>query len=244
MNNAVDEKQSASHAAQQLSPLERDIWVESQKAPHSHQFTVALCVCLRGSVDVERLKLVAENVLRAEAACFKTYHDNDGHPTVRHTSCKIVAELFEFADESGSAAFYEEWSRHSWNLSRAPLIEAAIGQVGTSVMLMIRAHHIVVDSWALDVLSRKILNVFEGREALPQSNLHDYVENYAAKTPSLHGAALQQAILEVAGTVNAVSPILFSKSGPKLSPLESVALSIIPLRSRAKANSNTCPFAA
>lgn len=217
MNSVVDEKQSASHAAQQLNPFERDIWFESQKAPHSHQFTVALRICLPGSVDVERLRLVAENVLRSEPACFKTYHDNDGHPAVRQASCKITAELFEFTDESGSSAFYEEWSRHSWNFACAPLIETAIGRMGTSVMLMIRAHHIVADSWALDVLSRKILNVFEGKEAFPQSIIQEYVENYAAKTPSLHGAALDHAIREVAGTFNDLNPVLSTKSGTKLS---------------------------
>ena len=35
MNSAVDEKRSASHVAQTLSPFERDIWLESQKAPHN-----------------------------------------------------------------------------------------------------------------------------------------------------------------------------------------------------------------
>ncbi|EEW05527.1 Plipastatin synthetase subunit C [Vibrio mimicus VM603] len=199
----------------ELNPYEMDIWVEALREPHSYQFTVALSALLPGHVDFPRLRSVAEQVLKAEPAYHKAFLDQE-RPRLRVAFGEVWAELYEFVDEEGAAAFFDEWSCKAWDLSAPPLLNIAVGKMNNAAMLMIRAHHIVADSWALNLLCKKILDAYEGNEAARHRQI-ETIRHYAAKHPTLRDEELELAIRDVAEKVSHVEPVLLAKSGADFS---------------------------
>lgn len=207
MNIAINAIKPARHEVQSLNPYEQDIWVEAQREPLSHQLTVALSVRLPLSMGLAELKEAAGRVMLGEPACRRIFSDRQGVAVVEMLPLPSAVEHYEFADHDGAAAFFEEWSRKAWALSSEPLIDVAVGQSPAHIMLMIRSHHIVADSWALDVLVRKILDAHAGSEERLQQLLP-----FAGTGPALAPADFDQAAREVAIRHGETEPVLFSKS--------------------------------
>jgi len=210
MTIAINASKPVLGKTESLSPYERDIWVEAQRDPSSHQFTVALSIRLPLAYTADELQHAAEQVMQAEPACRRVYLDHQGIAMVGFVAAPGAVEHVVFADEQGATAFFEEWSRKSWALSSEPLINLVVGRAPRHVMLMIRAHHIVADSWALDVLVRKILDFRDGStERLKQ------VMPYASDICDLAPTDIDLAAQTVAARHGEIEPVLFAKTGAK-----------------------------
>ncbi|MBC3437741.1 amino acid adenylation domain-containing protein [Pseudomonas sp. BW16M2] len=212
MNIAINASEATLHEAQSLSPYEQDIWVEAQREPLSHQFTVALSIRLPLSFGLDALHEAAEGVMQGEPACRRIYVEHAGAACAEAAPAPSAVERYAFADAAGAEAFFEEWSRKFWTLSGEPLVDIAVGRSPSELVLMLRAHHIVADSWALDMLARKILDVRTGgTERLLQS------QPFAAASPLLAADEFDTAAREVATRYAATEPVLFGKSAGTLS---------------------------
>ncbi|WP_194792051.1 amino acid adenylation domain-containing protein [Pseudomonas sp. UFMG81] len=210
MNIAINANEPAVRQAQALSPYEQDIWVEAQREPLSHQFTVALSIRLPLAYGLDALRQAAEQVMQGEPACRRTFVEHAGAAFIEAAPAPSAVEHYAFADAFGAGAFFEEWSRKYWTLSSEPLIDVAVGQAPEHLLLMLRAHHIVADAWALDVLARKILDARAGSgERLGQTL------PFANRTPAQ--ADFDTLASELADRHGATEPVLFGKSAGTLS---------------------------
>ncbi|MGE8411500.1 MAG: amino acid adenylation domain-containing protein [Pseudomonas sp.] len=207
MNVAINAGKPAPHQAQALSPFALDVWVEAQRGLHTHQFTVALSLRLPSSEGLEALHQAAWTVMQGESACTRRHIEQQGVVQAVVGGAPSAVELYTFIDQSGAEAFFDEWARKVWDLSGEPLVNVALGQCASHTWLMIRAHHLVADSWALDVLARKILDARDGGNA----RLRQAAQHASAVAGST--LASDQAIDEVAGRYGEAVSMLFGKSG-------------------------------
>ncbi|MDE9462049.1 amino acid adenylation domain-containing protein [Xenorhabdus bovienii] len=205
MSNATDLAEPTSY--------EMDIWVNVQRDLHNYQFTVALGEFLPKSVDLSRLKQAAEQVLESEPAFHKSFHDIEGQLELQHSLVAGRVALYEFSNKDSIASFFSEWSQKTWNLSESPLIDVAIGKMDQATVLMIRSHHIVADSWALNLLSRKIQGIYVNSESGSYKQIKA-IGRYAKMPPILH---VDDAIRDIATKVSDIESVLFPKSAMPLS---------------------------
>ncbi|QMV14757.1 amino acid adenylation domain-containing protein [Vibrio spartinae] len=198
-----------------LNSYEMEIWFEALRDPHSYQFTIAYSVQLSEGADFARLRSAAEQVLKSEPAYHKVFLDQDP-PKVRVDFGEVWVESCELMNEEGAAAFFTEWTRKSWDLSKSPLINITVGKMNDAAVLMVRAHHIVADSWGVNLLCHKILDVYEGNE-VAQLERMEAVRHYAAKHPVLNHTELERVISDVVEEIRHVEPALLPKSGADFS---------------------------
>lgn len=207
MNIAINDGISARHEDQVLSPFSQDVWVEAQRGLLSHQFTLALNIRLPKTVSIQALRQSAHHVMQTEPACTCLYTERLGVPIIKGNVAHSAIECFDFTNQDNAANFFDEWARKVWDLTGEPLINVAIGQTPDNVLLIIRAHHLVADSWALDVLARKILDSHIGSTALM-----DLVVPYASHNPALMQVEFDQAIDSITNRYAKTIPVLFNKT--------------------------------
>ncbi|WP_060482084.1 non-ribosomal peptide synthetase [Pseudomonas sp. NBRC 111119] len=212
MNVAINAGKPAPQQSVSLSPFALDIWVEAQRGLPNHQFTVALSLRLPRTVNMETLCHSASIVVRDTPVCTRRHIERDGLAQALLEAEPCVVEQFEFIDQAGAHAFFDEWARKTWDLFGEPLVNVAVGQSADHTWLMLRAHHMVADSWALDVLARKILDACDGGHQRQHQ-----AAKHASSTSSLAPAEYDRAIEHLAGRHEDTAPMLFAKTGPKCS---------------------------
>lgn len=201
----------------ELSPYEMDIWVETSRNENSHQFTVALHKLLPNAIVPERLKLAAEVVLASEPASNKAFHNDEGQPYFKIIPYAPLVDVHsdKFQDEKSLASFFKDWSRKVWDLSAPPLIEVAIGETVGTTALFIRAHHIVADSWALNLLAEKIIENYgkDTRQLRTEPSAPD--QTFARQLFST-GNEPDRGIQHITALIDDIEPSLFPKAESRI----------------------------
>ncbi|WP_397459059.1 amino acid adenylation domain-containing protein [Pseudomonas asplenii] len=212
MNVAINPSNPVLHESVSLSPFALDVWVEAQRGLPNHQFTVALSLRLPRTVDLETLRKSAHQVMQENPVCTRLHIKREGLAEAVLAAAPCVVEQFEFVDQAGAHAFFDEWARKVWDLPGEPLVNVTLGQSPDNTWLMLRAHHMVADSWALDVLARKILDARDGSS----HRLRQAVQ-HASSTVSLAPAEYDRAIEQLAERHGDTVPMLFAKTGASCS---------------------------
>ncbi|RRV24030.1 non-ribosomal peptide synthetase [Pseudomonas sp. p99-361] len=209
MNVAINAGQPAPHQTQALSAFALDVWVEAQRGLQTHQFTVALSLRLPSTIGPQALHEAAGRVMQGEPACTRVHGERQGIAQAVNAGAPSAVQSCTFVDEADAEAFFEQWAHKVWDLTGEPLLNVAVGQCASRTWLIIRAHHLVADSWALDVLARKILDAHDGGSV----RLRQASQSGRALAAALAPGDYAQAIDEVAGRYGEAVPMLFGKSG-------------------------------
>ncbi|MDT0494369.1 amino acid adenylation domain-containing protein [Streptomyces griseus] len=177
---------AAEFKALELTGFQRDIWAAEARTPGNCQFNVLVHERLEGAVDRELLGACLARAVRAhDAFRLRFGEDGDGVPRVRRVPETPDAPLsWDHLDLSGEpdpsgavrARCEQELSR-PLDLRDGPLFRAAVLTEGPdAVHLVLTAHHIVTDAWALNALTLRILSDYRiraSRNALPASGEKD-----------------------------------------------------------------------
>ncbi|MFI0977437.1 amino acid adenylation domain-containing protein [Streptomyces sp. NPDC021093] len=149
-----------------LTAYQRDIWTAELYAPGTSQFNAVMCERFEGEVDVEALRSALGRVLRANDAFRLRFDDADGTPVQWLADEEPVGEtaripVVDFSAGPDPAAASSAWLGRTlvrgFALRNAPLFEATLLKESDSVVtLHLKAHHLLVDGWALNQLSHQI----------------------------------------------------------------------------------------
>ncbi|MFE0191075.1 amino acid adenylation domain-containing protein [Streptomyces sp. NPDC058989] len=204
-----------------LTAYQRDIWVAGRQEPESPQFNCVLHERLQGDVDHEVLVGCVERALSRHESFRLRFGESAGTPHQWAAPEGVRVERLDLTQEREPAAACDAWIRRS--LSRAlplidrPMVEATLLLESPTVThLHIKAHHIVADGWAVNLLSREILEdyarVTGGRAdtgPAPSSYLA-FVEEEAAYRA---GAEADRDRAFHREALAGVEPALFTRSG-------------------------------
>lgn len=184
--------QSISNAQQSL-PLSHGqaaLWFLHQLAPNNAAYNVIGAARVRGHVDVENLRKAFQILINRHPQLRSKFSSSAGVPL------QIIQDNVEvaFREEHLAGAGAEELNqriaeeaRSPFDLEEGPVFRITLlnGKVGGAVgerLLLIAAHHIVVDLWSMGILVKELGQIYAAEEAgaaanlvAPASSFEDYV---------------------------------------------------------------------
>ncbi|MCW5253458.1 amino acid adenylation domain-containing protein [Streptomyces sp. SHP 1-2] len=148
-----------------LTSYQNDIWAAESQTPDSPQFNVVICETVTGPVDADALRTALARALARHEAFRLRFGERDGVPYqwVEGTPALLddprTVELLDLSGEPEPGRAWENWREAAFvrpfPLLGAPLFRAALVRQGAGVLhLHLAAHHLVVDAWTLNGVSR------------------------------------------------------------------------------------------
>ncbi|MCP9957574.1 amino acid adenylation domain-containing protein [Streptomyces sudanensis] len=147
-----------------LTSYQRDIWAAESQTPNSPQFNVVIDERTTGAVDAAALRTALGRALARHDAFRLRFGERDGVPYQWLTDDPLDGSgpAVAWVDLSGEAEperAWEAWREDSFTrpfpLLGAPLFRAAVVRESAEVLhLHLNAHHLVVDAWTLNEVSR------------------------------------------------------------------------------------------
>ncbi|AXE33294.1 non-ribosomal peptide synthetase [Chromobacterium phragmitis] len=194
------------HLQDQLTPYQTGIWIEAMLEPApSQQYTVALCSELPDHHAAAHWENAIKLTLAQETAWRTRLSEEQGIPLSFQVDDLPQVEIAILPDTQMVEDHIARWHQKAWNLIGHPLLEAQLLQCGHSSFLLLRAHHIVVDSWGLGILLGKIVAAAQGNPMaesdIPQLSSHKEHNELAPADGQK----------QLADALRGLEPILFSR---------------------------------
>lgn len=143
-----------------LSHNQRALWFLAQIAPESAAYNVAAAVRITTEPDVAALRRVFQTLSDRHPALRTTFDISEGEATQRIHERMEASFSFEDAtalDEASLKNRLSERAHLPFDLERGPLLRVVLfKQSSDNHVLLIVAHHIIVDFWSLAVLMQEL----------------------------------------------------------------------------------------
>ncbi|MBG0828848.1 amino acid adenylation domain-containing protein [Planomonospora sp. ID67723] len=152
-----------------LSHAQERLWFLEQYRPGLTAYTVPAVVRLRCPLDGEALRRALEGVAaRHEALRMRFPTTEDGTPElVVDDPGPVRLDVVEAADQDAALGLFDAALAVPFDLERGPLLRAVLARIATDDhVLLVAAHHAVVDGWSFDIFFRELLALYDG-ETLP-----------------------------------------------------------------------------
>ncbi|TCO55606.1 non-ribosomal peptide synthetase [Actinocrispum wychmicini] len=144
---------------------QRRLWFLDRLEPGSSAYNVPVAVRLHGDLDVAALRRALTALVARHEALRTTFREVDGEPMqVIGEPTDVPLPVYETSDVD--AAIRRE-AAGAFDLATGPLLRCALLDTGTDHVLLLTAHHIVIDGWSLGVLFRDLAALYAGEE-LPE----------------------------------------------------------------------------
>jgi amino acid adenylation domain-containing protein len=158
-----------------LSFAQRRLWFLDQLQPGLPVYNVAVAYRLRGELRVEALAAALDAVVARHEALRTTLPAEAGQPRQHVAPARplglVGEDLTAEADPEAAAwALAEAEARRPFDLAAGPLLRARLWGLGAAGhLLLLTAHHAVMDGWSQEVLERELSAVYAGQDlpALP-----------------------------------------------------------------------------
>ncbi|MBO4208417.1 non-ribosomal peptide synthetase [Micromonospora echinofusca] len=143
-----------------LTEAQREIWFVERMLPGRPTYTESKVVQLDGPLDVEALRGAVELVVHRHPALRSVFRETAGEPRRVILPCGPVDlpvhDVTGDVDEVAAAAVREE-TDHRFDLAAGPLFAARLIRLdGQRHLLVLRMHHLVIDTLSAQILSREI----------------------------------------------------------------------------------------
>ena len=186
-----------------LSEGQAALWFLHRLAPQSAAYNVVGAARLCGEVDATTLRRAFQALVDRHPVLRARFQTNGGEPA------QIVQEnvtLF-FQEEDSSALSDADFSdriaeeaRRPFDLENGPVIRLALfTRNGGDRLLMLVAHHIVIDMWSVAVLVNELKSIYEAAVCgviatlpAPEFSYRDFVTSQQRELAGPHGQQLQQ----------------------------------------------------
>ncbi|SES35040.1 amino acid adenylation domain-containing protein [Lentzea xinjiangensis] len=192
-----------------LSPAQRGLWVLDQLLPNNALYGVHRVLWLRGPVVVDALRDAAAVLLRRHEVLRSTVHSGpvqvvapDAEPAFR------VADV-RGADHGEVLARADAEVRRPFDLAEGPLVRFTLFRRATDEhLLVLHAHHLVVDGWSLGVLARELDAAYRALAAGEPVDLPPVAVQYADVAAWQAGRAQPAGLAYWRDRLAGVSPVL------------------------------------
>ncbi|HLM57759.1 MAG TPA: amino acid adenylation domain-containing protein, partial [Pyrinomonadaceae bacterium] len=169
-----------------LSHNQKSLWFMHHVAPDSAAYNVSFAARIRGGLETEALRRAFQALVTRHPSLRTGFESVDGEPAqhVRErASVFFQTEDARRLDESELFGRMGLEARHRFDLADAPLLRVFLfGRAADEHVLLLVAHHLVVDFWSLSVLMRELGELYDaevdGRPPAlepPASRYADYV---------------------------------------------------------------------
>ncbi|MBB5964597.1 amino acid adenylation domain-containing protein [Planomonospora venezuelensis] len=152
-----------------LSHAQERLWFLEQYRPGLTAYTVPAVVRLRCPLDEDALRRALEQVAaRHEALRMRFPTTEDGTPElVVDEPGPVPVDVVEAADQEAALELFDAALAVPFDLERGPLLRAVLARIAPDDhVLLVAAHHAVVDGWSFDIVFRELLALYDG-ETLP-----------------------------------------------------------------------------
>lgn len=163
-----------------LSYGQQALWFLQQLAPESVAYNISSALKIKAKPDVVALRSAFQSLVDRHAALRTTFSAVQGK-AVQHVHEQRAAS-FETVDASrwDEAAFAERLraeAHQPFDLEHGPLLRALLfSRTDEEQVLLVVAHHIVIDFWSLAILMRELGDLYRQTTLVPHtSNYFDYV---------------------------------------------------------------------
>ncbi|HEX7175425.1 MAG TPA: aminotransferase class III-fold pyridoxal phosphate-dependent enzyme, partial [Pyrinomonadaceae bacterium] len=159
-----------------LSDAQEQLWLLSEFGEEaSLAYHESVIIELNGTLDIEHMRAAWAATIDRHEALRTAVDGAEGRQRVL-AAVDFALPLVDFTGEvsSGREAAVDEWLRREWrrpfDLRRPPLLRVALLKVDESRhLLVLIAHHIIIDSWSLSLLVSEVAAVYSAaREQKPR----------------------------------------------------------------------------
>jgi amino acid adenylation domain-containing protein len=147
-------------AGQPLSSSQQSLWFLHQLAPEDSTYNLAFAARIRGSLNVNSLRSAFQALVDRHASLRTTFADGGGEPVQQ--VLKHATVYFEEHDASqwDQTVLDERLvieAQRPFDLERVPLLKVHLfTRTAGERVLLLTAHHIIVDLWSLTVLMHEL----------------------------------------------------------------------------------------
>jgi natural product biosynthesis luciferase-like monooxygenase protein/amino acid adenylation domain-containing protein len=141
-----------------LTPTERQIWYLETVFPNRPTYNETVVVRLDGELDVPALRRAVNTVVARHDGLRSVFREIDGEPRrVVSGSRQVELPVVEDGGDDAAARIVAAEAGHAFDLAAGPLFEPRLVRLGDrSHLLVLRLHHLVVDTWSAGILTAEI----------------------------------------------------------------------------------------
>ncbi|HEU4712855.1 MAG TPA: amino acid adenylation domain-containing protein [Pyrinomonadaceae bacterium] len=158
-----------------LSRGQEAMWFLHQLAPESAAYNLAFAARVEGDVDTSNLLGPAlEDLISRHPSLRTTFHSVDGRPVQRVHEHRDAAfsevDATRWSEEQLDNTLAEEAHR-PFDLEHGPLLRIHVYRRAHDLILLLTAHHIIVDFWSLAILVDELGVFYEARRLQTSAEL-------------------------------------------------------------------------
>ncbi|HEY4426357.1 MAG TPA: amino acid adenylation domain-containing protein, partial [Pyrinomonadaceae bacterium] len=164
-----------------LSYGQQSLWFLQQLAPESVAYNIASAIKIKTKADVAALRSAFQSLVDRHAALrttFSAVHGKAVQHVYEHATVSFETVDASLWDDGALAERLRAEAHRPFDLEHGPLLRALLFSLADEEqVLLVVAHHIVIDFWSLAILMRELGELYrDGRLATSQtSNYFDYV---------------------------------------------------------------------
>ncbi|ADI12767.1 putative non-ribosomal synthetase (OzmL) [Streptomyces bingchenggensis BCW-1] len=165
-----------------LSFAQRRLWFLNEMVPDSAAYNVPMSFRLRGPLRHEVLQRAVAEVVRRHESLRTRLPSENGEPwqeILDHLD--VPVELVDLtADPARLDALIYDEGRRPFDLAAGPLLRVTLYRLGAeSHVVLLNAHHVVVDGWSLGLFWQELFTLYEALAAGRPSPLAELRVQYA-----------------------------------------------------------------
>ena len=166
-----------------LSYGQQALWLISRMAPESAAYNIASAVRIRSEVDARAIRQAFQKLVERHPSLRTTFKAVEGTPVA--LVCEEVEASFDFEDGAlWSEALLNErlmqLALRPFDLESGPLLRVNLfRRADAEYVLMVVAHHIVVDFWSLAILVHELGELYEAEQHGRAASLASISKTYS-----------------------------------------------------------------
>ncbi|MEU3522502.1 non-ribosomal peptide synthase/polyketide synthase [Streptomyces sp. NPDC038707] len=177
----------ARDAVAPMSHAQQRLWFLQEFEPGGAEYTTALALRLRGTLDTGALRAALAAVVARHETLRTTFDSVDGHgvqivhpPQDVPLPVRDLSRLAEGAREPALRRLLAEERARPFDLREGPLLRAGLVRLaGQDHVLVLTLHHIVTDGWSTAVLLGDLAHHYRAGLGVPQHDLPPLPVQYA-----------------------------------------------------------------
>ena len=163
-----------------LSSSQQSLWFLHQLAPEDPTYNLAFAARIRGSLNVNSLRSSFQTLVDRHASLRTTFTDGDGEPVQQiHEQATVFFEEYDAA-QWDSAVLDERLlaeAQRPFDLEHGPLLKVHLfNRNADEWIMLLTAHHIIVDLWSLTVLMHELETLYSGQPVDLPPVTHQYID--------------------------------------------------------------------
>ncbi len=171
-------------ATQPLSRGQQALWFLYQMSPESSAYNIAAAVRIVSGLDAAALHRAFLGLVERHASLRTTFGAEDGVPVGRTYEQAEVSFRRADASDWDEASLHERLSEEAhlpFDLEHGPLLRVSLFERGGGEghVLLLVAHHIILDFWSLAVLMQELGELYHGEAATEPVSLSPLPLRYA-----------------------------------------------------------------